>query len=132
MKKILMYGMLVCCMCVFNSCELIEKLTFRAEIKVLKDGQPLKGETVYQFDADQYNNGTMFLLPSFSDKQVITNEDGVAMFETIMEPDLEVLNQQTFYYIVFDKDKTTILGEAGITIKSGETKQATIDIKSSL
>jgi hypothetical protein len=98
-----------------------------AEIEVLEDGSAKSGVTVYMFNSNQGPN-TDFFQPSFSNKTVITESDGVAVFKLQETFDLEVIDEQTtLYFGVFDENDVP-LGNTAITIEKGQTKTSTINL----
>ena len=107
----------------FTSCEGIGGKT-TVEVQVIKDNMPQSGMSVYMFDN---TNWTMDIRqPLFADKTVITDASGIATFE-LGDMDLEINDSQTTLYFATFKDGTEIMtGQTAVTIKKGETKQATI------
>ena len=98
-----------------------------AEIQVLEDGSAKSGVTVHMFNSNQGPN-TNFFQPSFSNKTVITESDGVAVFKLQETFDLEVIDEQTtLYFGVFDENDVP-LGNTAITIEKGRTKTSTINL----
>lgn len=90
-------------------------------------GIPQAGESVYMFKATTWNHSTSFRTPLHKHKVAVTDQDGVATFELQETFDLEIIDSQTtLYFATFDKDGQTIKGQTAVTIKKGETKEATI------
>ncbi len=86
-----------------------------AKIKVVENRNAKSGVTVHMFD-DNKRPTTNFFTPTFSDKQVVTDSDGIAtLFST----------QTTLYFGVFDNNRN-VLGSTALTIRKGQTKEATI------
>ena len=85
---------------------------------------PQSGISVYMFDESKW---TMDIRePLFAAKTVITDASGIATFE-LGDMDLEIIDSQTTLYFATFKDGTEIMtGQTAVTIKKGETKQATI------
>lgn len=98
--------------------------TAQVNVKVLKNGQPSNGTTVYLFDSESGPSSSLFK-PFYSFKSVVT-ENGVAPFE-LKEIDLNIDSQTTFYFAVFDKNEK-LLAYQGVTVKKGETKTITINL----
>lgn len=130
MKKVLFMLMAAVCMLTMNACQGqgANKGGATVEVAVKKAGAPLAAETVYQFSSTKYNQPS-FIQPIHADKQAVTDENGVATFELRETFDLDIIDEQTtLYYVVFAEDKKTIAGKTAVTIKKGETKQATISL----
>lgn len=101
------------------------KTTSQVNVKVLKNGRPSNGTTVYLFDAKRGPHSSFFT-PFHSFKSVVT-ENGIAPFE-FKKIDLNVIDSQTtFYFAVFDENEE-LLAYQGVTIKKGETKTITINL----
>ena len=85
---------------------------------------PRSGVTVHMFGSRK-GPSTLFFMPFHSDKDVVTESDGVATFE-LRKTDLN--GQTTFYFGVFQGSNTSrnYLGMASVTIKKGETKEISI------
>ncbi len=96
-----------------------------AEITVKKDGSFQSGITVYMFDKD-LGPSTNFFRPSYADRSVITESNGTATFTLQETFDLDINNETTLYFGVFDNNNN-VLGSTGISIQKGETKSATIN-----
>lgn len=123
MKKILLILLTVVFGLSFTSCEGIGgKAT--VEVQVIKSNMPQSGMSVYMFDNTKW---TMDIRePLFANKTVITDASGIATFE-LGDMDLVILDSQTTLYFATFKDGTEIMtGQTAVTIKKGETKQATI------
>lgn len=130
MKKVFFMLMAAVCMLGMTACQGqgANKGGATVEITVNKAGKPVVAETVYQFSSQLYNQPS-FIQPIHAKKQAVTNENGVATFELQATFDLEIIDEQTtLYYVVFAEDKETVAGKTAVTIKKGETKQATINL----
>ncbi|MCQ2323961.1 MAG: hypothetical protein MJZ53_03820 [Paludibacteraceae bacterium] len=113
---------LACAFC-FTACKSSTKST-TVEVTVLKNGQAVANETVYQFTTSLWNQEA-FKDPFYAKRQAVTNDNGVAVFELQSVQDLEVIdNQTTLYYATFNGK--TLTGYAGVTVKEGDNKQVTI------
>lgn len=125
MKKFLMILAAVVLSLSLTSCG-DKKSSATVKVKVVNAlGAPQSAETVYMFDATKWNQES-FRDPFHANKQAVTESDGVATFELRETFDLDVIDSQTaLYFATFDKDKK-ITGETAVTIKKGETKEATI------
>ncbi len=122
MKRILLF--FVISLISLVSC--IKKEDTIINIKVLQMGSPTSGETVYLF-SERKNPNTLFFTPFHSDKQVITESNGVASFELNKIIDLYARDSQTtFYFGVFKNN--VLLGKTATTIKKGQEKNVTLNI----
>lgn len=123
MKKILLILLTVVFGLSFTSCEGNGGKT-TVEIQVIKSNMPQSGMSVCMFDETKWKMD--FRTPLFANKTVITDASGVATFE-IGEMDLVIIDSQTtLYFATFKDDTEVIAGKTAVTIKQGETKQATI------
>ena len=97
------------------------------KIKVVNSlGAPQSSVLVYMFEATDWNHSESFRAPIHAHKQVATESNGVATFELREAFDLEIIDTQTtLFFATFDADEN-ITGEAAVTVKKGETKEATI------
>lgn len=123
MKKILLILLTVVFGLSFTSCEGNGGKT-TVEIQVMKSNMPQSGMSVCMFDETKWKMDIR--TPLFANKTVITDASGVATFE-IGEMDLVIIDSQTtLYFATFKDDTEVIAGKTAVTIKQGETKQATI------
>lgn len=102
-----------------SSCTKIEELTI-ANITV-KENSLLKSEvSVHMFDDNKPPNSN-FYKPFYSDKTVVTNDKGLAVFKLKDVYDLSTVDDQTtLYFAVFDASDI-MLGQTSITIEKGQT-----------
>ena len=123
MKKILLILLTVVFGLSFTSCEGNGGKT-TVEVQVIKSNMPQSGMSVCMFDETKWKMDIR--KPLFANKTVITDASGVATFE-IGELDLVIIDSQTTLYFATFKDETEVItGQTAVTIKQGETKQATI------
>ncbi len=85
-----------------------------AQITVTENGSLKSGITVYMF-GDSEGPSTNFFTPTFSDKTVVTENNGVATFDLQEIFNLNVIDSQTtLYFGVFDNNRNS-LGSTAIT-----------------
>ncbi len=102
-----------------------EELGATVNVKVTEGGKLKSGVTVHMFDVHS-GPTTVFYTPFYSDKQVVTESDGVARFDLQEKIDLEAIdNQTTLYFAVFSRSEH-LLGETAVTIKKGEERTVSI------
>ncbi|MBO5619411.1 MAG: hypothetical protein J5902_05435 [Paludibacteraceae bacterium] len=125
MKKILFALLAAVLTLSFAGCTPATKATVNVKV-TNKLGLAQNGVSVYMFDASSWNQSASFRTPFYKDKVSVTGEDGIAIFE-LDRMDLELTDSQTtLYFATFAEDNKTITGQTAVTIKSGETKEATI------
>ena len=109
-----------------ESCGKDSKNSATAKVKVEQNGLPKSGVTVYMF-GNRKGPDSSFFTPFHADKQSVTENDGIAIFELKETFDLELINDQTtLYFGVFEGD--VVLGRSAVTIKKGETKTVNINL----
>lgn len=124
MKKFLFILMAAVLSLSFAGCTPGTKAT--VNVKVTKLGIAQSGVSVYMFDASSWNQSASFRTPFYKDKVSVTGDDGIAVFE-LNRGDLELIDSQTtLYFATFASDNKTITGQTAVTVKSGDTKEATI------
>ncbi len=87
-------------------------------------GELQKGTTVYMFKDASGDT------PDGAKKQVVTNENGIAIFDLNLT-ELNILESQTsLYFVVFYQigDETFKAGSEGVTVKRNETRSLEITI----
>ena len=128
MKKILVIMLTTVFGLMLAGCNGTKKADATVNIKVVSTlGIPQSGESVYMFKATTWNHSESFRQVFHKDKVSVTNSEGVAVFELREAFDLEIVDSQTtLYFATFEQDGKTIKGQTAVTIKSGETKDATI------
>lgn len=87
-------------------------------------GTPQSGEMVYKYSGDATD--TELANKSMADSYVATDQDGIAEF-SIMNAELLLDDQATFYFETFDKDGK-VSGRKAVTIKKGKEVTETITI----
>ena len=111
-----------------NSCNPFTDSKAIVNVKVTKAGVPQADITVYMFTSSTWNKQEK-QLPTYSSKQIITDSECIAVFD-LATMDLELTEtQSTFFFATFSEDGKKITGQTACTIKKGETKDLTIDIK---
>lgn len=99
----------------------------KAEIIVYENSNPKAGVAVHMFPSHQ-GPGSTFYRPQNSKREVVTNNNGKAVFLLRETFDLEIVDlQTTIYFAVFD-ESSNVLGETAITIEKGETITTSIDL----
>lgn len=128
MKKILIMLLAAVFGLSLTGCKSDSKSNATVKVKVVDLlGLPQSGETVYMFKAQTWDQGESFREVLFKDKSSVTDNDGVATFELQETFDLEIIDSQTtLYFATFGNDGKTIKGQTAVTVKQGETKEATI------
>jgi len=127
-KRTLTLGLALTCLLGLNSCDK-DKPFLGAKVEVSVSNileQPQKGMTVYMFKDNKITSDTKI---ADADKQVITNDEGVAIFSLNLL-DLNIIESQTsLYFGVFLKigDEELVYGSAAVTVKKGDEKE--VDIK---
>ena len=127
MKKSLFFAALALVVFTFSSCLKSTKSTVSVTVEnELGVKQPDK--VVYMFTLKVWDEKAATRQPTDAKKKVVTDRDGIAVFE-LSSLDLEFVDSQTtVYFAVFADDAKTILGAKPITIKSGDHKPLTITI----
>ena len=111
-----------------NSCNPFTDSKAIVNVKVTKAGVAQEGISVYMFTSSKWNQ-TDKRYPTYCSKQIITDSEGVAMFD-LATMDLELTEtQSTFYFATFDKDGKKITGKTACTIKKGETVDKELKIE---
>ena len=87
-------------------------------------GTPQSGEMVYKYSGDATD--TELANKSMADAYVATDQDGIAEF-SIMNAELLLDDQATFYFETFDKDGK-VSGRKAVQIKKGHEVTETITI----
>ncbi|MBQ7648898.1 MAG: hypothetical protein IJS92_07490 [Paludibacteraceae bacterium] len=128
MKKILIMLLAAVFGLSLTGCNSDSKSDATVKVKVVDLlGLPQSGETVYMFKAQKWDQGESFREVTFKDKSAVTDNNGVATFELREAFDLEIIDSQTtLYFATFGNDGKTIKGQTAVTVKKGETKEATI------
>ena len=128
MKKILIVMLAAVLGLSLTGCQSNGKNDATVKVKVVDLlGLPQSGETVYMFNAQKWDQGESFREVIFKDKSAVTDNNGVATFELQETFDLEIIDSQTtLYFATFGNDGKTIKGQTAVTVKKGETKEATI------
>ena len=94
-------------------------------------GKPLKGETVYMFRNQTVTDTTT---SSQAKTQVVTDNDGIAVFDLNFTR-LNILDAQTTLYfaVFYNKDGKEIpAGSTGITLKKGDVKKVDLRVPDGL
>ena len=128
MKKILIVMLAAVLGLSLAGCQSNGKSDATVKVQVVdKSGVPQSGETVYMFKATKWDQGDSFREVFYKDKSAVTESDGIATFELQETLDLEIIdNQTTLYFATFEANGETIKGYTAVTVKKGETKEATI------
>ena len=128
MKKILIVMLAAVLGLSLTGCNSDSKSDATVKVKVVDLlGLPQSGETVYMFKAQKWDQGESFREVTFKDKSAVTDNNGVATFELQETFDLDIIDSQTtLYFATFGNDGKTIKGQTAVTVKKGETKEATI------
>ena len=118
MKKGLIFAALALVIMMFSSCQPATKAT--VNVTVTKAGEPQAGVVVYMFNEDYWEEALTD--PFDATKKVVTEEDGVAVFNlNVLE--LEIIDSQTtLYFAVFDEYEE-IRGYTAVTVKKGDNKR---------
>lgn len=108
------------------------------DIKVVRNGQPLAGETVYKFKDNGLGEGTTLYKDNASGR-IVSDAGGIAHFE-LKSPDdldpsnvagLELDDQATFFFCTYDAngDRNAIIGT---TVKTGDKLNFTLEVPAGL
>lgn len=127
MKKIYYLLLMVLPLLTMTSCSDDDSSETAAEVKVVvkENGALQKGVIVYMFDEEKGINSNFFR-PLFADKQVVTEDDGVAAFELREVYDLDAVEDQaTLYFAVFNENES-VKGKTVVTVRKGEVKTTEI------
>ena len=127
MKKGLIFAALALVMAMFCSCGLTAtKATVNVTVKN-QLGIPQSGVIVYMYDADEWVAEGL-LLPASASKYVVTEDDGVAVFN-LNTMDLDIIdNQATVYFVVFDAAGDE-RGSVAVTVKKGDNKRVDLILR---
>jgi|GEM_PF-4866735 len=113
----------------FTSCDSDDDNGYssKAEIIVFENNNPKPGVVVHMFPSHR-GPGSTFYRPQNSQREVVTNNEGMAVFLLREAFDLEIVDlQTTIYFAVFDNNANAI-GETAITIEKGETITTSINL----
>lgn len=90
-------------------------------------GSPVSGKTVYLFEDTEPTASTN---PSDAKKQVVTNDNGIAVFDLNFTELNIIESQTTLYFAVFYTivDQTFIVDSDGVTVKRNDTKTLTLEV----
>ena len=127
MKKGLIFAALALVVAMFCSCGLTAtKATVSVTVKnQLGIKQP--GVVVCMYDEDEVEAISM-LLPGVASQKVVTEDDGVAVFN-LTALDLDVIdNQATVYFVVFDASDN-VRGYTVTTVKKGDNKRVELKLE---
>lgn len=132
MKKFLSLSVVIAAILAFASCSNNDDdapvLGAKVEVTVKNLlGTPQKNTTVYMYKDKAIDNSTK---SSDADKQVVTDENGVATFN-LNFTELNISESQTsLYFAVFYKagDTEGVKGSTAVTVKRNEVKQLELDI----
>ena len=125
MKKGLIFAALALVVVTFRSCIKSTRSTVSVTVEDVL-GVKQTEKVVYMFTLKVWDEKASNPLPADAKKKVVTDRDGVAVFE-LSSLDLEFVDSQTtVYFAVFADDAKTILGAKPITIKSGDHRTLTI------
>lgn len=114
----------------FIGCDDDDPPVLGARVEVTVDnllGTPQTGKTVYMFEDQEPTASTN---PSSAKRQVVTNDQGVAVFELNFTELNIVESQTTLYFAVFYTiaDEQFIVDSDGVTVKRNDTKKLTLHI----
>lgn len=126
MKKGFIFAALTLVVMLFASCNfaLPTKATVNVTVKS-KLGIPQSGIVVYMFSADNWEGSYSDV--DFASARVVTEDDGVAVFN-LSVVDLELLDDQTtLYFAVFDNEGD-IRGSTAVTVKKGDNKRVDLTL----
>ncbi|WP_165024154.1 hypothetical protein [Dysgonomonas sp. ZJ279] len=132
MKKLLFLSISILTMLAFASCSSDddEAPALGANVQVtVKNllGTPQKGTTVYMYKDKAIDDNTE---SANADRQVVTDENGVATFK-LNFTELNILESQTsLYFAVFYTigDTEGVKGTAAVTVKRNDAKQVELQI----
>ncbi|WP_165042256.1 hypothetical protein [Dysgonomonas sp. ZJ709] len=132
MKKLLFLSISILTMLAFASCSSDddEAPALGANVQVtVKNllGTPQKGTTVYMYKDKAIDDNTE---SANADRQVVTDENGVATFK-LNFTELNILESQTsLYFAVFYTigDTEGVKGTAAVTVKRNDVKQVELQI----
>lgn len=112
----------------FTSCDNDDdNIGATAEITVFENGTPQSGVTVHMFRSNQGPNSNFFR-PFYSNRSVVTDSDGKAVFLLRETFDLEIVNPQTTIYFGVFGPNDQALGHTGVTVQIGENVSANINL----
>jgi hypothetical protein len=132
MKKLFVLGISIAAIVALVSCSSDDDeapvlgANVRVTVKNLLD-MPQKGVTVYMYKNTAIDDNTK---RDDADKQVVTDDNGVAAFQ-LNFTELNILESQTsLYFAVFYTigDIEGVKGSAAVTVKRGDVKQVELQI----
>lgn len=129
MGKGLFIGLLLMLPLTFTSCSDDDSAPFlgaKVNVEVSNFIGTIEGITVYMYEDAEITSSTK---PEDSDKQVVTNADGIAVFDLNFTELNIIESQTTLYFAIFFTvgDQSYVRGSTGITVKRNDVKDVEIN-----
>ena len=109
-----------------TGCKAFTETKATVNVKVLDySSTPRGGESVYMFSPVYWNTTDGRVIKN-AQRMVITDNDGIAVFD-LTAVELDWIGDQTnLYFATFDGNGRNVNGSAAVTVKKGDVKDITI------